>query len=67
MGSRSCMVGTVLITMSKKVLLSLAILSIVCLGGAIFVCVVEQSVSNFILAAALFFAAVFFVFQYRKK
>ena len=53
--------------MSKKMLLALAILSIVCLGGAIFVCVVEQSVSNFILASALFFAAVFFVYQYRKK
>ena len=53
--------------MSKSVLLALAIISIVCLGGAIFVCVVEQSVSNFILAAALFFAAVFFVYQYRKK
>lgn len=66
MGSSPSMVGTVLV-MSKKMLLALAILSIVCLGGAIFVCVVEQSVSNFILAAALFFAAVFFVFQYRKK
>lgn len=46
-------------------LLTLAILSIVCLGGAIFVCVVEQSVSNYILAAALFFAALFFTYQYR--
>ena len=51
--------------MNKNVLLALAILSIVCFGGSIFVCTVEQTAFNFILAAFFFCAALYFVYQYR--
>ncbi len=53
--------------MSKKALLALAILSIIALGGSIYVCVIEQTVSNFMMSVVLLVSAIYFVYQYRKK
>jgi len=52
--------------MGKKGSLSLAILSILCLACAIYVCVVETIAENFVLAAIFLGAAAYFIIRYVK-
>ncbi|MCQ2350804.1 MAG: hypothetical protein MJ003_02395 [Paludibacteraceae bacterium] len=53
--------------MNKKLSLACGILSIVGLGASIFVCTVEQSAENFLLAAIFFVAGVYFIYQYKGE
>jgi len=52
--------------MGKKGSLALAILSVLCLCGAIFVCVTETIAENFVLAAIFLGAAAYFIIRYVK-
>ncbi len=51
--------------MNKKMQLALSILSTVGLAASIYVCAVENEVSDYVLAAIFFIAAVYFMYQYR--
>lgn len=52
--------------MGKKGSLALGILSSICLGGAIFVCVQETILENFVLALIFLGAALYFFIHYAR-
>ncbi|MCQ2335922.1 MAG: hypothetical protein MJ010_01920 [Paludibacteraceae bacterium] len=53
--------------MNKKMQLALAILSIIGLAASIYVCTIEKEVSDYVLGAIFFIAAVFFINSYRRN
>lgn len=46
--------------------MALGILSVLCLSGSIYVCVVETITENFVLALIFLGAALYFLFHYRN-
>ncbi len=52
--------------MGKKGSLALGILSVLCLAGSVYVCVVETIAENFVLALIFLGAALYFFFHYKK-
>lgn len=52
--------------MGKRGSLALGILSVLCLAGSIYVCVIETIAENFVLALIFLGAALYFLFHYRN-
>lgn len=53
--------------MNKKMQLALGILSIIGLAASIYVCIIENEVSDYVPALLFFIAAVFFINNYKRN